>query len=161
MIRKAELKKSYSKLKAREPDLYNSKPIDVIKAQQDGKDAQVAASLELHPDRQAMLDIDETKPFTQSFQSAEERRNQRRPRQPRPVPFRKETQLAQQRREEREARQKAFAEADRERDAKRDERERFRKAMAKARTGGRDGGQRKLGRESKVLLEKVQRMVEG
>ena len=39
-----------------------------------------------------------------------------------------------------------------------EERERFRRAMAKARTGG-PNGQRKLGRESKVLLEKVKRMV--
>ena len=40
-----------------------------------------------------------------------------------------------------------------------EERERFRRAMAKARTGG-PNGQRKLGRESKVLLEKVKKMVE-
>lgn len=39
-----------------------------------------------------------------------------------------------------------------------EERERFRRAMAKARTGGRNG-QRKLGKESTVLLEKVKRMV--
>lgn len=39
-----------------------------------------------------------------------------------------------------------------------EERERFRRAMAKARTGGKNG-QRKLGRESKVLLEKVRRVV--
>ena len=46
----------------------------------------------------------------------------------------------------------------RQRQQKLEERERFRKAMAKARTGGKNG-QRKLGRESKVLLERVQRMV--
>ena len=55
----------------------------------------------------------------------------------------------------------AFEEANREREAKRDERERFRKAMLKARNGGKHGDQKKLGRESKVLLEKVQRMVQG
>ncbi|KAI0406868.1 hypothetical protein F4802DRAFT_595873 [Xylaria palmicola] len=39
-----------------------------------------------------------------------------------------------------------------------DERERFRRAMAKARKPGRDG-QRRLGRESGLLLEKVKKMV--
>lgn len=39
------------------------------------------------------------------------------------------------------------------------ERERFRRAMAKARVGGRNG-QRRLGRESEVLLERVRRVVE-
>lgn len=83
---------------------------------------------------------------------------QRQPPRPKPVPFRKEALLAQQRREQNEKRQKEYEEINRQRQAKIDERERFRKAMAKARLGGRDG-QRKLGRESKVLLEKVQRMV--
>ena len=77
---------------------------------------------------------------------------------PKTVPFRKEASLAQQRREENERRQKELEENNRQRQAKIDERERFRTAMAKARSGGRDG-RKKLGRESKVLLEKVQRMV--
>jgi hypothetical protein len=55
---------------------------------------------------------------------------------------------------------KAREAAELERQAKIEERERFRKAMAKARTGG-PNGQRKLGRESNVLLEKVKRMVGG
>ena len=82
----------------------------------------------------------------------------RKPPRPKPVPFRKETLLAQQRREEKERRQTELQESNRQRQAKMEERERFRKAMAKARSGGRDG-QRKLGRESKVLLEKVKRIV--
>ncbi|KAI1148560.1 hypothetical protein F4825DRAFT_92674 [Nemania diffusa] len=45
-----------------------------------------------------------------------------------------------------------------ERQHKTEERERFRRAMAKARKPGRDG-QRRLGRESGLLLEKVKRMV--
>ena len=49
-------------------------------------------------------------------------------------------------------------EANRQRLVKMEERERFRKAMARARTGGKNG-QRKLGRESVVLLEKVRRVV--
>ena len=71
-------------------------------------------------------------------------------------PFKKESQMAQKRREEREMQRKEVERRNRERKAKVDERERHRKAMAKAR--GKDG-QRKLGRESKVLLDKVQRLV--
>ena len=84
-------------------------------------------------------------------------RQKRLPR-PKPTPFKKEAQLAQQRKEERERRQKEIEEANRQRQAKIEERERFRKVMAKARSGGKDG-KRKLGLESKVLLEKVQRMM--
>lgn len=57
-----------------------------------------------------------------------------------------------------EARRAEFERRDGERRAKVEERERHRRAMAKARTGGRNG-QRKLGRESVVLLDKVRRMV--
>ena len=60
---------------------------------------------------------------------------------------------------EAEARRIEFERRDRERERKTEERERFRKAMAKARSGGRYG-QRKLGKESQVLLERVRRMVE-
>ena len=73
------------------------------------------------------------------------------------MPFRKEYDRAQQRKAEAEERRKAREEAERQRQQKMEERERFRKAMAKARRGG-PNGQRKLGRESKVLLEKAKRM---
>ena len=153
LIRKAKVKKSYSKIKEREQ-------ANVVKAIP--KDSTVAeeasTSLELHPERQAMLDEPETVP--QQKQQSEQRPRQRRPPRPKPVPFQREAQLAQQRREEREERQKQIDEANRQRQAKLEERERFRKAMAKARSGGKDG-QRKLGRESKVLLEKVQRIMAG
>lgn len=89
-----------------------------------------------------------------------QRSRQRRVQRPKPIPFRKEAQLAQQRKEEREAQRNQIEERNRQRQAKIEERERFRKTMAKARSGGKDG-QRKLGRESKVLLEKVQRIVGG
>ena len=75
-----------------------------------------------------------------------------------PVPFRKEILLAQQRQTEKEERIKTVEEGKRQKQEKLEQRERFRKAMAKARSGGKNG-QRKLGRESKVLLEKVQRMM--
>ena len=82
----------------------------------------------------------------------------RRPRKSKPVPFKKEARSAQRRREEAEQRRTAIQEAKEQRQHKIEERERFRRAMAKARTGGRNG-QRKLGRESTVLLEKVQRVM--
>lgn len=150
LIQKAKVKKSYSKLKEREQteapkaSIYDEEP-----------PADATASLELHPDRQAMLDEPE---FLPPKPKHPEPRAQRRPSRPKAVPFQKEALLAQQRREERERRQKEIEENNRERQAKIEERERFRKSMAKARSGGRDG-QRKLGRESKVLLEKVQRMM--
>lgn len=64
--------------------------------------------------------------------------------------------MAQQRQADAEARKQAFRENDKQRQHKSEEREKFRKVMAKARSGGRDG-QRKLGLESKVLLEKAKR----
>lgn len=140
------MKKSYQKLKERETrDGSNSVPTV----------PEEPATLELHPSRQAMLDEPETIP-----EPAHQPVKQRRPPRPKPAPFKKEEVLAQQRKDERERRQEATEKANRERQAKAEERERFRHAMAKARSGGKNG-QRKLGRESKILLEKVQKMVNG
>lgn len=77
---------------------------------------------------------------------------------PRVNPYNKEVQVAEERQAAADARRTAREKADLERAQKLEERERFRKAMAKARTGGANG-QRKLGRESQVLLERVQRLV--
>jgi hypothetical protein len=92
-----------------------------------------------------------------SPEPSRERPTERRPRQPRPMPFKKESEVARQKKEEAEARQKAREEVEKERTVKIAERERFRKTMAKARGG--PNGQRKLGRESTVLLAKAQRMM--
>ena len=75
-----------------------------------------------------------------------------------PKPFGKELKVAEKKRAEREEARKAKEEALKERDRKRAERERWRSMMAKAREPGKNG-QRRLGRESTVLLEKVQRLV--
>ena len=83
----------------------------------------------------------------------------RKPPRQKAAPFRKESLVAQRRREEGEKRREEIEEGKRQRRAKLDERERFRTAMAKARAGGKDGRERKLGRESKVLLGRVQRMM--
>lgn len=83
---------------------------------------------------------------------------ERKPKKPRPQPFKNETELARKKQEEAEARRSAREEAAAQRESKLAERDRFRKMMAKARSGG-PNGQRKLGRESTLLLEKVKRMV--
>ena len=80
------------------------------------------------------------------------RRNKRH----KPKPFEKEGKMAQQRQAGAEAKKQAFKEINKQRELKSEEREKFRKVMAKARSGGRNG-QRKLGLESKVLLEKAKR----
>ena len=102
--------------------------------------------------------LDEPEPAPREQNDTQQPPQRRRPARPKSVPFRKEALLAQRRREENERRQKEFEEISRQKQAKMDEREMFRKAMAKARSGGKNG-QRKLGRESKILLEKVQRIV--
>lgn len=75
-----------------------------------------------------------------------------------PRPFEWEARLAEQKREESRARQLCLEASITERQEKAAEREKFRRAMVKARRPDRNG-QRKLGRESKVLLEKVKKLV--
>lgn len=114
--------------------------------------------MELHPARQAMLE-EPAISNTPSTSAPSQQPRGKRPRRPKPVPYEKEARLAQQRKEEIDARREAAEKGRLERQHKIEERERFRKTMAKARTGGKNG-QRKLGRESKVLLERVQSLVD-
>lgn len=148
LIHKAKVKKSYAKLKAREPILPKPVPSEPFEAVQ-------PASQELHPDRQAMLDAPRKAtppPLDQGFTERQRERKRK------PAYFEKEQAFAARQKAEAEARRIEFERRDKEKKQKIEERERFRKAMAKARTGGKNG-QRKLGKESKVLLEKVKRMV--
>lgn len=146
LIHKAKVKKSYAKLKAREP----KPPIPSYVTSTSPQPTE--PSQELHPERQAMLDAPrEATPPPSSSQ-------QRPPRRGRPRYFEKEEAYAEQKRAEAEARRIEFERRDKEKRQKIEERERFRKAMAKARSGGRNG-QRKLGKESQVLLERVKRLV--
>lgn len=110
-----------------------------------------------HPDRQNLMTgaTPSPSPPPQQQQTRERKPRQRKPKH---QPFAKEHAQATARKEEAEARRRAIEEARQERAKKIEERERFRKAMAKARSGG-PNGQRKLGRESNVLLDKVRRMV--
>jgi hypothetical protein len=116
---------------------------------------------EPHPDRQTLIDREAERPTQPEARAGgvQETHPRRRERKSKPQPFRREHEAAQRRKEEAEARRAAREEAERQRRAKAEERERFRKAMAKARSGGLNG-QRKLGRESKVLLERVKRMTD-
>lgn len=108
-----------------------------------------------HPARQALIEEEEAAPEDQQDRGP---RPECRARRPKSTPFRKEAEQAQRRKAEAEERRQAREEAERQRQEKIAERERFRRAMAKARTGG-PNGQRKLGRESTVLLERVKKMV--
>jgi outer membrane biosynthesis protein TonB len=159
LINKAKLKKQYAKLKAREENeattprksVYDREFADDDAENENEKSTEPVPepTLEPHPDRVAMLEEKSPEP--------EPRHNlERRQRRPRPQPYLKETEVAQKKREEIEARQRAREEADKERAKKTAERERFRKTMAKARG---PNGQRKLGRESTVLLAKAQRLM--
>jgi hypothetical protein len=164
LIHKTKLKQQYTKLKKREEDASAPPRKSVYEREADanGGDEEPSEptepvpepSLEPHPDRVKMLEEKSPEPPRQE-RHAENRERRQRP--ARPTPFRKETEVARKKKEEAEARQKAREEAEKERAAKLAERERFRKTMAKARGG--PNGQRKLGRESTVLLAKAQRIM--
>ncbi|KAI5368378.1 hypothetical protein Slin14017_G034140 [Septoria linicola] len=152
LIGKAKIWKDYEKLKKRgevsEKDESIPIPASIAAELEQEKEEPTVAP---HPDRQVLMDKEE---------EPEQERSQRKPRERRKkeAPFRKEHEQALQRKAEAEERRKAREEAQRQREQKIAEREKFRKAMAKARTGGKNG-QRKLGRESQPLLEKVKRMM--
>lgn len=156
LIHKAKLKKEYAKLKAREETDDATPRKSVYDCEDAGSDDEqptepaAEISLEPHPDRVRMLEED-------APDDENKQRPERRQRRARAQPFRKEVDIAQKKKEEAEARQKAREEADKERARKTAERERIRKTMAKARGG--PNGQRKLGRESSVLLAKAQRLM--
>jgi hypothetical protein len=114
------------------------------------------ASLDLHPDRQALIDAAEDEPQKPTATRVA-------PRPPRqqhfkPNPYAQESQEAQRRREEAEAKEQAFQKSYLERKKKMQSRERMNRAVANARKPGKDG-KRRLGREGAVLLEKIKKMV--
>ena len=150
MIHNAKIKKSYTKIKKRElsknPEAFDTAYLTEVPE---------SKGQELHPERQAMLK--EPEALTQQDLTMTTKIGPSRKRR-HAVPFQKETEKAQQRRQLAEMRRKEIEQSQQQRQQKLEERERFRKAMAKARVGGRNG-QRKLGRESKVLLEKVKKIM--
>ncbi|PQE33249.1 hypothetical protein CJF32_00003788 [Rutstroemia sp. NJR-2017a WRK4] len=162
LIHKAKVKKSYAKIKAQEQEhgnLGREQKIYETLEQEDDVGKKTQQQQELHPDRKAMLDAPEE--AEEEDRAGERHRNRRgnNGRGNKPAYFAKEIEIARRQKEEREAKQAEFERRQREIAQKREERERFRRQMAKARSGGKNG-QRKLGRESKVLLERVKKIVE-
>ncbi|KAI0110106.1 hypothetical protein F4814DRAFT_425791 [Daldinia grandis] len=165
LIHKAKVKKAYKKIKAAEQG--SSKPnITPTSGDVDADvDAEVGPgpeppSPQLHPERQAMLDVDEEQAEPSPPPPGDRPPRQRKQKVRKPGYFDKAVADGDRKKAEAEARAQEVARRNAERESKIAERERFRKAMAKARKPGRDG-QRKLGRESGLLLEKAKKIVGG
>lgn len=151
LIQKAKVKKAYAKIKAQELAAGTPKSVYATAAddEKQGQDEEAEpASTEPHPDRVAMLN--EPEPEPEPAPRPERRPRQdgaKRERKPKRSAFAKEMEISEQRRKAAEARQK-------EREAKQKERE----AMIRAKRPD-QFGKRRLGRESKALLDRVQRLV--
>ncbi|GLI74001.1 hypothetical protein PoHVEF18_002233 [Penicillium ochrochloron] len=145
LIQKAKVKKAYAKIKAQELATNTSKPIFTTAEEENTEDKPEPASLELHPDRIAMMN--EPEPVPEPAPRPERRPRDRRERKPKPSAFSKEIEIAERRKQAAEARQRAI-------EAKQKDRE----AMSRAKRPD-QFGKRRLGRESNVLLSRVQRMV--
>ena len=160
LIQKAKVKKAYAKVKAQEEA---DREAEAASHEQEGQaqdteEQPAPATLELHPDRQAMLDAPDELPEEPSYKGSRNRwkpnsddvngfQPRRRERKPKPSKYTKELQAAEEKRAQFVAKQKA-----------RENRDKERKAMAKAKRPGKDGKQ-KLGRQSNVLLSRVQRLM--
>lgn len=180
LIHKAKLKKSYEKIKARElaaapvksvyetqDDANEDSHAEAAAAKQDSsKPADRPAGLELHPDRQAMVDShsEQDRLRGEGARARARRRDEkqqetdedgrpggsgsgRRQRRAKPYPFAREENAAQKRIAEAKARAEL-----------RRMKQKERADMARAKRPD-QFGKRRLGRESKVLLDKVKRLV--
>ncbi|KAK6435666.1 hypothetical protein LTR95_008150 [Oleoguttula sp. CCFEE 5521] len=129
------------------PDVDSAEPVEAA-----------PAVSEPHPDRQTLINASASPEPAPPAPRPPRDPNRKRERKPRPNPFQKERDAALEAQAATDERRRVREEAERERAVRMEARERERRAMAKARSGGRNG-QRKLGRESGVLLARVQRMV--
>ncbi|KAF2101500.1 hypothetical protein NA57DRAFT_10159, partial [Rhizodiscina lignyota] len=148
LIEKAKIKKEYAKVRARELDdgQSNANPPESASPKPE-------PTLEPHPDRAALLNRSASaSPAPETEQPRARERRQR------TNPYTKQLSRAEKLKQEAEQWRKEREEAQLERERKLQDRERWRRQMAKARQPGKDG-KRKLGRESKMLYEKVKRMV--
>ncbi|KAJ5127021.1 hypothetical protein N7448_007800 [Penicillium atrosanguineum] len=152
LIQKAKVKKAYAKIKAKESATKAPKSAYERAAEEEGTTQGTEpepASLGLHPDRVTMLNEPEPEPVPtpapRPRRPREDGKRQSRP--PKPSAFTKEMEIAEKRKQAAEARQ-------REREAKQKDRE----ATLRAKRPD-QFGKRRLGRESNVLLSRVQRMV--
>lgn len=153
LITNAKVKSSYAKVKKREKQeaaVHNhSATIDRGEAP-----PIEPATLEPHPDRVAIIESTPSRDMQRMIDGPEAPSDQHSPRhrvRRRPEPFAREAFLADRRKQEADSRNRDIQ-------AARAERELSRRRMAKARETGRNG-QRKLGRESKILLERVKKMM--
>ncbi|KAJ5771276.1 uncharacterized protein N7511_003327 [Penicillium nucicola] len=156
LIQKAKVKKAYAKIKAQEEATAPKKSVydtyveeDAEREKKDEAPTEAATTLELHPDRVAMLNEPEPEPAPARAPRPERRPREegRRERRPKPSAFSKEIEIA-------EARKRAAEKREKDRQAKQNERE----AMLRAKRPD-QFGKRRLGRESNALLSRVQRMV--
>ena len=152
LISKAKTKKAYAKVKAEEEAKRDEEAAPVSMKEEDRVDAP-QPTLELHPDRQAMLDapeIPEKRPGRQSYRDENVNgfRSRQRERRPNNSRYQKELELAGERKKQMEARNNA-----------REARVKDRKAMAKAKRPGKDG-RMKLGKQGTVLLSRVKKMAD-
>ncbi|KAG9854813.1 hypothetical protein KCU98_g2154, partial [Aureobasidium melanogenum] len=170
LIEKAKLKKEYAKQKAQTgDDVLPKRPSTYASTDDDEQDSpQEDASEEVHVDeptapRHTKPNHKSASPAPAQDVPAESTTSNlsgiHHSRRQKIIPFAKEHRAAQRQKREAEERRAAYEKSQKERAEKLEERERFRKAMAKARSGGKNG-QRKLGRESTVLLDRIKRMVQ-
>ncbi|KIW96242.1 uncharacterized protein Z519_03310 [Cladophialophora bantiana CBS 173.52] len=157
LIQKAKVKKAYAKVKAQEEAAQIARTTTQPHSEGDLIDVlpeNAPTSLELHPDRQAMLErMDAGDPHLQPDKSEAEKpsRNlytQSRKRPPKQSRYKKEIELAAHYKAALEVKRKA-----------REAREKEHRAMAKARRPGKDG-KIKLGRQGTVLLNRIRRMTD-
>ncbi|KAF9883722.1 hypothetical protein FE257_003014 [Aspergillus nanangensis] len=151
LIQKAKVRKAYAKVKAEELASAPSKSVydraDEEIEEKDGLSPEDSATLELHPDRQAMLNEPEPERPPRPERSQDRDAQNRRGRRQKPSAFAKEMAIAEQRRQETQRRQE-----------ERDFKQKNREATARARRPDQHG-KRRLGRESQALLDRVQRVV--
>ena len=160
LIQKAKVKKAYAKIKAEE-EAKNQEDAnrEMIQPESEESVANNSVPMELHPDRQAMLDQPEpdqperpprSRNNQRSLREDEDIngfRSRRKDRQPKQSRYEKDLKLAEDKRAQFQAKANA-----------REARQKERKAMAKAKRPGKDGKQ-KLGRQGNVLLSRVERLI--
>ena len=172
LITKAKVKKQYAKVKAEHQKQATAPPPTTAEDQPDqDNDGPAPAPVAIHPERQAMLDSS-SRPRSNAQQQATDdpdagptapqppgqEGRPRRTRKQRPDYYNKELAAADKAKQKAEEREAEFTRRQEERQRAIADRERYRKAMAKAKEPGRDG-KRKVGREGKLLLDRVKKMV--
>ncbi|KHO02141.1 uncharacterized protein MAM_01142 [Metarhizium album ARSEF 1941] len=156
LIQKAKVKKEYAKVKAREHGNDDDDDEDDANPPVEPPKSQDGGGEKIHPTRELMLK-DEERAQAGAGASADPASDGVRRRTRRPGYYDKQLKKAEACRKESEERALEMQRRREERQRKLAERERFKKAMAK--TVGRNG-EKKLGRESTILLDKVKKMME-